>query len=184
MGRLLPRKPALLALRTNQMNKLLKWSGLAALIYISLLASSCAIESIIRESIEGDEERAAAAWNHRHEVAKNMLRSGVVHGVDNFARAEATRITAEQREIDQRMARLNARTKELRVAEIRGALFQALALDYIRGKRVDLDVQVFAALTAARFRLPSDDEYTSAAITQGADEFAALVQANRAADKN
>lgn len=81
---------------------------------------------------------------------------------------------------DPQYVRLLARSHQLRVREISGGLFEALALDLIRGP-TNIDLVVMASLKADEmmFQDPAVDVETRAAIKEGADDFRAKVAAAR-----
>lgn len=74
------------------------------------------------------------------------------------------------------LASTTDRIRSLRVREYRGALFEALAVDYIRGERINLTGQVRAAREAAKQIADKEDEFTRAAVIEAAEEFAAVVE--------
>lgn len=74
------------------------------------------------------------------------------------------------------LATTTERIRSLRVREYRGALFEALAVDYIRGERINLAGQVRAAREAAKQIADKEDEFTRASVLEAAEEFAAVVE--------
>lgn len=78
-----------------------------------------------------------------------------------------------------RQTKIDARLFALRVQEYRGAMFEAMALDYMRGKPVDLDLQKKVARQAAQQVAKGADEWTRDAMLQGAEEFCRAIEEAR-----
>lgn len=77
------------------------------------------------------------------------------------------------------MAKVDERLHELRVQEFRGALFELLAMQYVRAEPVDLKQQAWVARMTAKEVGKTADQYSRVAMIQGAEEFAHAVETAR-----